>query len=247
MKYEGVQLASYVDRPSRFTCRVELNGAVVDTHLKNTGRGAEVLIPNATVAVVPAKNPDRKTYWDLVAIVKETAHGRFWINVDSSAPNQVTKEAVTAGRLVLPELEGDIMAFQPEVTFGDSRVDFKGVTTTGREFFVETKGCTLENEGIVGFPDAPSVRAVKHVVNLAAAVAAGYQAYLLFVIQMDNVDVMTLNKTMAPKLTAAIREAETAGVHVLAYCSTVDEHGITLHRPTTFDIDAPFTNPQLKS
>lgn len=244
MQYEGARLASYVDRPSRFTCRVELAGEIVETHLKNTGRGADVLLPGATVSVVPALNPDRKTHWDLVAVIKRTDHGDFWVNVDSSMPNKVTKEAVDAGRLTFPDLPGVITEFRPEVTFGDSRVDFKGQTSTGQEFFVETKGCTLESNGIVGFPDAPTIRAVKHVYNLEHAVDEGYLAYLFFVIQIDNIDVLTLNRDMAPKLTKAIKAAVPHGVKILAYCSTVDENGMVLHRPTDFVIDAPFTDPQ---
>ncbi|GAB6092906.1 DNA/RNA nuclease SfsA [Furfurilactobacillus curtus] len=244
MLYQDSQLATYIDRPTRFTCRVRLYGVMLETHLKNTGRGADVLLAGAIVVIVPAINSTRKTHWDLVAVRKQTERGNFWVNVDSSAPNQVTKEAVASGLLKFPGLTGTITEFRPEVTFGDSRVDFKGSTSTGEEFFVETKGCTLENQGVVAFPDAPTVRAVKHVYNLDKAMAAGYRAYLMFVIQIDNIDLLTLNQAMAPKLTQAIRDALPQGLQIMAYCSAVDEFGIALHRPTHFEIDAPFVDPQ---
>ncbi|MCH4011639.1 DNA/RNA nuclease SfsA [Furfurilactobacillus sp.] len=246
MQYEGAQLAHYVDRPSRFTCRVERNGETIETHLKNTGRGADLLIPGATVSIVPAKNPERKTHWDMVSVIKRTDHGDFWVNIDSAMPNKVTKEAVDAGLLTFPDLPGTITEFRPEVTFGDSRVDFKGKTSNGQEFFVETKGATLESHGIVGFPDAPTIRAVKHVYNLEHAIDEGYMAYLFFVIQIDNIDVLTLNHHMAPKLTAAIKAAVPHGVKIAAYCSKVDENGMTLHRPAEFRIDEPFIDPQVE-
>lgn len=235
MRYDAIQIATFIERPNRFIAHCELAGKVVTVHVKNTGRGKEVLLAGAQVALNYQPKPTRKTDYDLVAVKK----GSHWINIDSQLPNQLVKETEMAGHLVLPGLPR-LIQFRPETVYHNSRIDFWGQTETGQNLWIEVKGVTLENEGVAAFPDAPTERAVKHVHELIRAVGEGDLAYLLFVVQMDYATQMTIYRERAPKLTAAIKEAMTAGVRVVAIDCTVAPDEVRLRRVVPFDIDAAF-------
>ena len=110
-----------------------------------------------------------------------------------------------------------------EVKHGDSRFDF-AFLLNGKQCFLEVKGVTLENNGICAFPDAPTERGTKHLRGLAEAAKEGYGAYVLFVIQMADVNYLHPNDLTDPEFGRALREAAANGVSVLAMdCSvTVD-------------------------
>ncbi|WP_288531398.1 DNA/RNA nuclease SfsA [uncultured Secundilactobacillus sp.] len=235
MRYPEVRIATFINRENRFIAHCELNGEVVTVHVKNTGRGKEVFLPGVHVALNYAPGPKRKTDYDLVAVEKA---GR-WINIDSQAPNKVVMEAYQEGRLKIPGLP-EWTAFRGEVRYRESRIDFWGRTEDERDCWLEVKGVTLENAGLAAFPDAPTVRAVKHVHDLITATREGAWAVLLFVIQMSDVDVMTIYQDRAPKLAAAIREAQAAGVKIVAYRCEVTPDTLRLATPALVDLDREF-------
>lgn len=235
MEYEAIRLATFIERPNRFIAICDLEGERVTVHVKNTGRGRELFRPGVQVALNYQPKPTRKTAYDLVAIQK-SGH---WINIDSQAPNQLVKEAQAAGTLTLPEI-GRLPELRSEVVYHESRLDFCGKTDQGATCWIEVKGVTLENGGMAAFPDAPTVRAVKHVNELIRAVKAGDQAVLLFVVQLDFVHVMTIYRQRAPKLAAAIETAMAAGVRVIALDCDVTATQVKLRRPVKFELGAPF-------
>lgn len=235
MEYEAVRLATFIERPNRFIAICELEGERVTVHVKNTGRGRELFHPGVQAALNYQPKPTRKTAYDLVAIQK----AGHWINIDSQAPNQLVKEAQINGTLVLPEI-GQLPELRSEVVYHDSRLDFCGQTAEGKTCWIEVKGVTLENEGVAAFPDAPTVRAVKHVNELIRAVKAGDQAVLLFVIQLDFVRTMTIYRERAPKLASAIEDALTAGVQVIALDCEITPTELKLRRLVPVDLTAPF-------
>ena len=164
--------------------------------MKNTGRCGELLVPGAVVYVQKAGQPDRKTKWDLITVEKECtvrnadcgASRRIrMVNLDSQAPNQVVREWLEAGKLI-----SGVTRIQQECKFGDSRLDLY-VEAGKRRIFIEVKGVSLEEDGRVRFPDAPSERAVKHAGELIRAVEEGCEAYVFFVVQMKDVDYFTPN------------------------------------------------------
>ena len=157
MKYERIEKGYFLERPNRFTAEVEIRGKKEIVHVKNTGRCAELLVPGATVYVQRSDNPERKTKWDLICVKK----GNRLINMDSQIPNKAVKEWVEAGNLC----ENPTMLRQ-EVTYGNSRFDLYAEEEE-RKIFIEVKGVTLEEDGVVKFPDAPTERGVKHVKNCA--------------------------------------------------------------------------------
>ena len=153
MKYQHIVQAEFIDRPNRFIAHVLVNGKEETVHVKNTGRCRELLREGTRVYLEKSENPNRSTAYDLVAVEK----GKRMINMDSQAPNIVVGEW-----LLSKELFPDLILLRPETKYGNSRFDFY-VETEAEKIFIEVKGVTLENEGVVRFPDAPSDRAVKHV------------------------------------------------------------------------------------
>ena len=221
MQYQKIHPAVFRARPNRFVAQVELAGETVTCHVKNTGRCRELLVPGARVYLEESGNPNRKTKYDLIAVEK----GERLINMDAQAPNQVFGEWARAGRFV-PELT----LLQPEKRYGASRFDFYW-EGPGRRGFVEVKGVTLEEDGVVRFPDAPTLRGVKHLEELAAARAAGYEAAVCFVIQMEDVRWLEPNDATHPEFGAALRRAAAAGVEVLALDCAVTPDSLALRRP----------------
>lgn len=220
MKYERIKVGTFVERPNRFIVYVNIAGRKETVHVKNTGRCRELLVPGATVYVQESDNPNRKTKWDLIGVKK----GNRMINMDSQITNAVVKEWIEKGNLFAnPSL------IKPETTYGQSRFDLY-VEEGERKAFIEVKGVTLEEDGIVRFPDAPTERGVKHVEELCHAVSEGYEAYVIFVIQMDKVSYFTPNEKTHKAFGDALRKAKKAGVHILAYDCKVKKDSISLYK-----------------
>ena len=194
MRYGKITKGKFIRRPNRFKAYVELNGEEELVHVKNTGRCAELLKAGATVYVQKSDKEERKTKWDLIAVEK----GQRMINMDSQIPNRVVKEWLEKENLF-----ENITCIRPEYTYGNSRFDLY-VEAGERKIFIEVKGVTLEEDGVVRFPDAPSERAVKHVEELQKAVKDGYEAYVFFVIQMKDVRYFTPNRQTHPEFAEAL-------------------------------------------
>lgn len=216
MKYQNIIEGTFLERPNRFIAYVEIEGKQETVHVKNTGRCAELLIPGRTIYLQESENPLRKTKYDLIAVEK----GNRLINMDSQIPNKVVKEWMEAGNFL-----EEIVQIRPEYTYGNSRIDLY-VETKEKKVLIEVKGVTLEEDGVVKFPDAPSERAVKHVKELQKAVKEGYEAYVFFVIQMRGVRYFTPNIITHPEFAEALTCAKKAGVHVVAYDCDVTKDSI---------------------
>ncbi len=217
MKYENIVKGTFISRPNRFIANVEIDGKIHTVHVKNTGRCRELLIPGVDVYLEESANPARKTKYDLVTVRK----GDVLINMDSSAPNKIAEEWIRCGNLFSESAE-----VRREVTWGASRFDLYAEDGT-RRAFIEVKGVTLEKDGIAYFPDAPTERGVKHVLELESAVREGYEAYLLFIVQMANVTEMRPNDVTHKAFGDAVRQAAENGVKVLALGCNVTADTVT--------------------
>lgn len=220
MKYGSMVPGRFLQRPNRFIAHVEIQNETQICHVKNTGRCRELLPPGAQVWCEVAQNPARKTKFDLITVQK----GHRLINMDSQAPNTAAREWLLAGGL------GQIDNLRPETVHGGSRFDFS-FTKDGRPCLLEVKGVTLENDGVCAFPDAPTQRGARHLRHLAQAVQEGYGAYVLFVIQMSDVQYLHPNDTTDPEFGAALRQAHAAGVQVLAMDCRVEINSMTIDKP----------------
>lgn len=203
--YKKVIKGRFLERPNRFIAHVEIAGQVEICHVKNTGRCKELLINGATVYCAAGENPNRKTKFDLIAVQK----GERLINMDSQAPNRCAGLWLQNGGL------GEIENLRAEQVWGDSRFDFS-FQKEEKPCFLEVKGVTLEENGAVRFPDAPTLRGAKHLKGLQKAAAQGFGAYVLFVIQMENVTSFAPNWQTDPDFAAALKEAAANGVTALA-------------------------------
>lgn len=202
MKYENVVPAVFLSRPNRFIAVVSLDGEEKVVHVKNTGRCRELLIPGRQVWLSGSSDPRRRTAYDLIAVKKRED---LLVNIDSQAPNRVVREWLDGGGFGL---------IRPEYSFGDSRIDFY-MESGDRRFLLEVKGCTLEADGVGYFPDAPTVRGVRHLRELVRARRDGMEAAVAFVIQMEGVYKVRPNVATHPEFGAALEEAAGAGVRIL--------------------------------
>ena len=219
MQYGQVCRGTFLKRPNRFIAHVEIGGQTEVCHVKNTGRCRELLTPGAAVYLEKSLKPQRKTQYDLIAVEK----GHLLINMDAQAPNRVFGEWAA-------EHWPGLRSIRPEFTWEDSRFDFRLETEEGTTF-VEVKGVTLEENGEVRFPDAPTERGVKHLHGLQRAVEQGYGAAVCFVIQMKGVTHFRPNDLTHPAFGQALREASAAGVQVLAYDCVVTPESLRMDEP----------------
>ena len=206
MQYENICPAVFLFRPNRFIAKVEIDGQEEIVHVKNTGRCKELLLPGRTVWLEEGTNPARKTKYDLIAVDKDG----LLVNMDAQAPNKVFAEWAGKGNFV-----PGLTLLRPETTWGKSRFDFYW-EAGDRKGFVEVKGCTLEEDGFCRFPDAPTERGVKHLNELTACMADGYEAAVCFVIQMEGMKSFSPNDATHPAFGDALRAAHADGFQVLA-------------------------------
>ena len=218
MRYQTIEQAEFIERPNRFVAYVKLLGERVKVHVKNTGRCRELLKPGAQVWLERSSNEQRSTAYDLVAVEK---NGRI-VNIDSQAPNKAVGEW-----LLKEELFPGLISVRPETVFGKSRFDFY-LETESEKVFLEVKGVTLEENGIVRFPDAPSERAVKHLEELIQAREEGYRAGVVFVIQMRGVRYFLPNWDTHRAFAETLIRARDAGVELYAYDCDVTEQSMDI-------------------
>ncbi|MDO4544589.1 MAG: DNA/RNA nuclease SfsA [Bacillota bacterium] len=233
MKYEKIRKAKFIERPNRFVAYVELDGRREKVHVKNTGRCRELLVPGVHVILedFDGRMKTRKLRYSLIAVKKELKGAAgpesLLINMDSQAPNSVVKEGLLSGSIRLQGMER-LSALRAEYTYGASRLDFYIEDAKGRPALIEVKGVTLEQDGVARFPDAPTVRGIKHIEELIKAKAAGCHAAIIFVIQMKGVNKFEPNYETHPQFGEALKQAKDAGVEILAYDCRVSENELTI-------------------
>ena len=240
MIYERIEEAIFKSRPNRFIAQVETSRGIEICHVKNTGRCRELLVPEARIWVQRNENPNRKTALDLIAVDKA---GTI-INMDSQIPNRVAEEWIRGGGLARAgqasavkgwaadalECYDMTTSIRPETRYGNSRFDFY-LEQGEHRLFLEVKGVTLEQNGVVSFPDAPTERGTKHLLELAACRQKGYEAYLLFVVQLKGAEQFRPNDSMDPAFGKALRHAVDSGVQILAMDCVVTPDSMTIDQP----------------
>ena len=224
MHYNDVWEGVFVCRLNRFVAEVEIEGRVERVHVKNTGRCAELLVPGYRVYLEKSGNPNRRTAYDLIGVDKPVDGGVRYVNMDSMAPNRAAAEWLAAGGM------GPLKNLRAEATVGDSRFDFVA-EQAGRPVAIEVKGCTLEKDGVARFPDAPTLRGLKHVRGLTALAKDGWRCAVLIVIQMKGVRRFEPNWETQSEFGEALIEARRVGVEIVAMDCQV--------RPGEIRIDSP--------
>lgn len=207
--------AIFQRRVNRFVVEAELAGELVTAHLPNSGRLAAVLVPGRDCWLRPASTPGRKTAFDLLAI--ETDRGS--VLVDSQLPNHLVRAALQARLLPGADVYDQVQA---EYRHGDSRLDFALFGAAQPTCLIEVKSATDDHRNVARFPDAPSLRAVKHLRELAAATGEGYLAAVIFLAQMPWAEAVLLNREIDPLFVQTAGEARAAGVRLLGFTVNPD-------------------------
>ncbi|VYT63411.1 DNA/RNA nuclease SfsA [Peptoniphilus gorbachii] len=219
MKYKSVIKAEFLYRKNRFIAICKKGFLTLTVYVPNTGRCKELLTEAATVFLTYDDNPNRKTSYTLIAVMK----GEKIINIDSQAPNQIVEEALLKNKI---DLGFKYNKIKREYTHGDSRFDFY-LEGENNKALLEVKGVTLEKNGIVAFPDAPTTRGLKHIKGLINS-KDEYLTYLLFVIQMKDVKFFTPNYLTDENFSKGLLEASENGVKILAYDCLVKRNSLEI-------------------
>ncbi|NIA23513.1 MAG: DNA/RNA nuclease SfsA, partial [Proteobacteria bacterium] len=192
--------------PNRFLGKVKReNGEIAEVHVHDPGRLKELLYEGNEVLIRRAKNENRKTKWDLIAAKSE---GK-WILVNSSFHRNIA-EAIIKNRSV--SLFRDFDKIMAEVKNGDSRIDFL-LIKKDRKMWVEVKGCTLKKGKAALFPDAPTLRGRKHLLNLIDSVKRGDESAVLILIFVDA-EIFSPNKKTDPEFSDTLKKAYESGVKI---------------------------------
>ncbi|UVE17039.1 DNA/RNA nuclease SfsA [Pseudomonas sp. LS44] len=216
-------------RYKRFLADIETSsGELLTIHCPNTGSMLNCLSDGCRVWFSRSDNPKRKLpgTWEL----SETPQGRLAC-VNTARANALVEEALRAG--VIGELAG-FTALKREVAYGveNSRADLRLDYPDGAAF-VEVKSVTLGFEGtpVAAFPDAVTVRGAKHLRELAALARQGVRAVQLYCVNLSGIEAVRPAIEVDPAYAAELREAQTAGVEILAYGVAISCEEIRLVRP----------------
>lgn len=209
-------------RLTRFSAQVEVDGKVVECFLPNPGRLSELLISGSKVVLKGAVAAGfRKTVYDLIGVYQ----GDMIVSVDARIPNKLVLKALKNGDL--SEFLG-YTVIKPEHIYGRVKFDFLLDGLGLKSCLLEVKSCTLVRDGVAMFPDAPTERGVKHVLELTRALRDGYRTAVLFIVQRDDAYMFRPNDDVDPKFSKTLREAAKNGVEIYAYSANFIRNKVAL-------------------
>lgn len=211
--------AFFIDRANRFIATFGTAEGTVTAHVPNTGRLRELLVPGAEVLLSRHDEAHRKTGFELRLVKNKN----IWVSIDSQLPNRVVEEGLKLG--IIDDF-GPVLEYKREVSFGNSRFDFR--IHSGSNWLVEVKGVTLVEKDWSYFPDAPTERGTRHVKELAAAALQGLSAGVVFLVQHPEAKGFTPNGKMDPAFARAVNDAAEAGVRMVAWKCAVTPESIDL-------------------
>lgn len=213
--FEQAVTARFLRRVNRFIADIELSdGQIVQAHLANTGRMQELLRPGVAALVRPAKNPARKTAWDLIAV----DHGGSWVCLAAAWANDFMREWLSKGRIA-----GfyDWKQIEWEKKIGNSRFDFAVTLQSGERWLLEVKSVNYVIDGHALFPDAPTTRGRRHVEELLALREEGWQVGVFFVTMGQPVVDVGFNVENDPEFARVMQRAIAEGVDVRAFSAEI--------------------------
>lgn len=220
-----VVTARFVRRRLRFLIDVEGPDGPFTAHANNTGSMLGLLRPGREVGLSVSDNPKRKLAHTLELVRLPDFRGDFWVGVNTLTPNRLFRHAFLAG--AFPDLAG-YTAIRPEPPFAGGRLDFALSGPAGAAF-VECKNVTMVEDGAAMFPDAPTERGRKHLLELTRLAREGRcLAALFFCVQRPDGACFAPATAIDPEYTRLLATAVAAGVRVLAYRAAAAPTGITL-------------------
>ena len=213
-----------IKRYKRFFTDVELNKEIVTAHCPNTGSMKGLLDKGNEVYLLPNNNPKRKLKYGL-EIIKTRKN---LVGVNTHMANRITQHALENN--LIKELRNN-ESIKPEVFFNkETRFDFL-IEKNKQKSFVEVKNVTLFRENNTAeFPDAVTSRGSKHLLALIDAIKKGYKAYLLFLVQIQNMEKFKIAKDIDAEYYHNYLIAKKAGVNFLAYRCNISSKKIFIDR-----------------
>ena len=213
--FEQAVTARFLRRVNRFIADIELSdGQIVQAHLANTGRMQELLRPGVAALVRPAKNPARKTAWDLLAV----DYAGSWVCLAAAWANDFMREWLSKGRIA-----GfyDWKQIEWEKKIGNSRLDFAVTLQSGERWLLEVKSVNYVIDGHALFPDAPTTRGRRHVEELLALREQGWQVGIFFVTMGQPVIDVGFNAENDPEFARVMQRAIAEGADVRAFSAEI--------------------------
>lgn len=219
MQIENLIEGTFLERPNRFTVifktkNQENQGETA--HLKDPGRLKELLYPGVRLLLRKAPpNTKRKTKFDVIAVFKDN----LWVLINSGFHSDLAQELIESG--LVSEFEGYEVE-RREFTFGKSRLDFLLRPATNsivgsKKMLVEVKGCTLVEDGLARFPDAPTLRGKKHLEELILATNQGYESSVLFLVLKEDARLFSPNYDTDPDFSRVLEESLVKKVNVIPF------------------------------
>ena len=225
MKFKGKLIkGKLIKRYKRFFVDIKLGKEIVTAHCPNTGSMKGLLDEGNDVYLLPNNDPKRKLKFGL-EIIKSRKN---LIGVNTHMANKIAQHAFDNN--LIKELKNNDQV-KPEVFFNkDTRFDFL-LEKNKQKIFVEVKNVTLfRNKDTAEFPDAVTARGSKHLLTLIDAINKGYKSFLLFLVQIQNMEKFKIAKDIDAEYYKNYLIAKKAGVNFLAYRCDISSKKILIDK-----------------
>ena len=213
-----------IKRYKRFFVDVKLKNEIVTAHCPNTGSMKGLLDEGNEVYLLKNNNPKRKLKYGLEIIRAK----KNLVGVNTHMANKIVSHGLSNN--LIKELKNND-SIKPEVFFNkETRFDFL-IAKNSQKSFVEVKNVTLfRDEKTAEFPDAITTRGSKHLITLIDAIKKGYKAYLIFLVQIQNMEKFKIAKDIDSEYYRNYLAAKKAGVNFLAYRCKINSKEILIEK-----------------
>ena len=225
MKFNTLLIKTkFIKRYKRFFVDVLLNKEILTAHCPNSGSMMGLLNEDEYAWISKSKNLERKLKYTLEIL----ECNKKKIGVNTHLTNKIVEEALINKKI--KELK-KFDQIRREVKFNDNtRFDFL-ISNKKEQAFVEVKNVTLQREkDCAEFPDAPTTRGQKHLLELMNAKDKGYQAYLIFLIQREDCNSFKISRDIDKKYYKNFLDAKKKGIKFLCYSSKISDKEIILDK-----------------
>ncbi len=235
------QPATFLERPNRYRIVAQLHegNTIINAHCPDPGRLRELLIPGVTVHVSQASHLARKTAYDL-RFVEHPEHGQL-VSLDTRQPNQIFQEGLETGFFApfrgYQTIQREVtLPYLPEATGVHSRIDYRLTDAAGHPCWIEVKSASLVEDRCALFPDAPTERGRRHVLELTELTQCGIRTAIVFIVQRPDADRLRPKWDTDPAFAHALVAAHAAGVEIYAYTCILTLQAVTLKQAIPVDL-----------
>ena len=210
LNYNFMLEGIFIKRLNRFNSIVNVDGRLFTAHIHDLGRLSELLHRGVKVLLRKHNNPNAKTNFYLFAVKADSC----WVLVDSALHNRIIMHALNENLL---EDFKVFKFFRREVSFNKCRIDFLLKSDNDRLLLLEVKGCTLVKDGVAIFPDAPTLRGLKHLKCLVNSMRIGCEAAIIFLITHQAAEEFAPNWSTDPNFSRMLVKAYNSGLKIYPY------------------------------